>query len=284
VLALQRRPGTPVRLGVDQRHLVEAIARQSSLALSRVMLGEQAREAALRARTEELRSALLSAVSHDLRTPLAVITGAATTLRDDSGTLTPGARAELLASIVDDARRLERVLTNLLQLTRVETGLQPSREWVPAEELVGAALTRLEDVLADRRVELDVAADLELHIDPVLFEQVLINLLENAIKHGRPPITVCARRVRDRVVIEVADRGDGLPADASRLFEKFVRASKAPGVGLGLAVVRAIVEAHGGSVAAHRREGGGARFEISLSAETPPSAIVPRRPSQELRA
>jgi two-component system sensor histidine kinase KdpD len=284
VLAIQRRPGTPVRLGVDQRHLVDAIARQAALALARVILSEQARESALRARTEELRSALLSAVSHDLRTPLAVITGAATTLRDDRGNLAPAARAELLASIVEDARRLERVLTNLLQLTRVETGFEPTREWVPADEVVGAALTRLETALGDRSVELDVEPDVLLWIDPVLFEQVLINLLENALKHGSPPYTIRVRRVDTRISIVVADRGSGLPADTSRLFEKFVRASTAPGVGLGLAVVRAVVAAHGGTVTGSNREGGGARFEIVLPAPVPPPSMTVRPSAQELRA
>jgi two-component system sensor histidine kinase KdpD len=274
VLALQQRPGTPVRLDVDQRHLLDAIVRQAALAITRVQFAGQAREAALRARTEELRSSLLSAVSHDLRTPLAVITGAATTLRDAGAELAAGARQELLSSIVDDARRLERVLTNLLQLTRVETGFEPAREWVPADELVGAALTRMETALADARVELDVDHDLLLSIDPVLFEQVLINLLENALKHGAPPLAIAVHRTGDQITLEVADRGPGLPADAARLFEKWERASAAPGVGLGLAVVRAVVEAHGGGVEASPRPGGGARFRITIPGPRPPAALV----------
>src|SRR4029078_6361947 len=135
-------------------------------------------------------SSLLSAVSHDLRTPLAVITGAATSLRDDGAKLTPAARAEVLATIVEDAHRLERMLANLLQLTRVETGLEPAREWVPADELVGAALTRREEALEHQAVQVDVEPDLLLSIDPVLFEQVLINLIENAIKHASPPFSI----------------------------------------------------------------------------------------------
>ncbi|HEY5947208.1 MAG TPA: ATP-binding protein, partial [Kofleriaceae bacterium] len=272
VLAIQRRAGLPARLGVDQRHLLDALARQAALAISRVHFAEQAREAELRARTEELRSSLLSAVSHDLRTPLAVITGAATSLRDHSANLTPAARDELLSSIVEDARRLERVLANLLQLTRVETGFVPAREWVPAEEIVGAALTRTEEIRKNRAVETDVPADLLLQIDPVLFEQVLINLLENAMKHGAPPYSIRARRTGEAVEIEVADRGAGLPAgDAARLFEKFVRGSSAPGAGLGLAVVRAIVEAHGGSVSAETRSDGGALFRIVMPTPLPPA-------------
>jgi two-component system sensor histidine kinase KdpD len=227
----------------------------------------------LRARTEELRSSLLSAVSHDLRTPLAVITGAATSLRDDADRLTPAARAELLSSIVDDAQRLERVLANLLQLTRVETGLAPAREWVPAEEVVGAALTRLEAVLRDRAIETAIPADLVLRIDPVLFEQLLINLIENALKHGAPPIAIRVEPRGGSVALEVADRGPGLPpGGGARLFEKFVRASAAPGAGLGLAVVRAIAQAHGGDVVAEDRPGGGAVFRVTIPAPPAPPA------------
>jgi two-component system sensor histidine kinase KdpD len=272
VLAIQRRRGEPPRLGVEQRHLLDALARQAALAIARVQLAERAREADLRARTEELRSSLLSAVSHDLRTPLAVITGAATSLRDQSKQLSETAREELVSSIVDDAKRLERVLANLLQLTRVETGLEPTREWVPADEIVGAALTRTEDIRKRAKVETDIPADLQLRIDPVLFEHVLINLLENAVKHGGPPYSMRAQRRGDSIEIEVGDRGRGLPdGDASRLFEKFVRGSAAPGAGLGLAVVRAIVEAHGGSVTAENRPGGGATFRITLPMPNPPA-------------
>jgi two-component system sensor histidine kinase KdpD len=269
VIALQRRQGAPV-FEADQIHLLDALARQSAVALARVRLGAQAKEAALRAHTEELRSSLLSAVSHDLRTPLSVITGAATSLRDDGERLSPAARAELIGTIVDDASRLERVLANLLQLTRVESGLQPAREWVPADELVGAALTRLEDAIGDRAVEVDVEPDLLLWIDPVLFEQVLINLVENALKHAAPPLTVRVRRAGSRIAIEVADRGPGVGERGGRLFERLVRESAAPGAGLGLAVVRAIAVAHGGEVAARDRPGGGASFEVRIPAGTPP--------------
>ena len=273
VLAMQRRRGTPVRLDVDQRQLIDALARQAALAIARVQFSEQARESALRARTEELRSSLLSAVSHDLRTPLAVITGAATSLVQHGESLDPTARSELLLSIVHDAQRLERVLSNLLQLTRVETGLQPTREWVPAEEVIGSALTRTEEIRRGQAVDTDVPADLLLKIDPVLFEQVLINLIENATKHGAPPFAIRARRTGDAVTIELADGGPGLPAgDTSSLFDKFVRASSAPGAGLGLAVVRAIVQAHGGTVTADNRTEGGAVFRVIVPTPPPPEA------------
>jgi two-component system sensor histidine kinase KdpD len=275
-LAIVDTRATPRQLDVDQRQLIDALARQAALAIAHVQYAAAAREADVRARAEELRSSLLSAVSHDLRTPLAVITGAATSLVQHGDTLSAAARTDLLHSIVEDATRLERVLTNLLQLTRVETGLEPAREWVPAEEIIGAALTRTEDIRRGARVETDVAADLVLSIDPVLFEQVLINLIENATKHGAPPFTVSARRSGGDVVIELADRGPGLPAgDEARLFEKFARASTAPGAGLGLAVVRAIVQAHGGSVSAENRLGGGAVFRIVLPAPSPPATGLP---------
>jgi|JI10StandDraft_1071094.scaffolds.fasta_scaffold04797_12 K+-sensing histidine kinase KdpD len=224
-----------------------------------------ARQADLRARSEELRSALLSSVSHDLRTPLAVITAAATSAADPA--VPVAARAELLESVVAEARRLERMLANLLQLTRVETGIVPHREWIPLEELVGGALTRLESWLGDRPVEVAVG-ELAVPVDPVLFELVLINLIENAFKHGAPPVTIAARRVDGppaTIEIEILDRGPGVPAGAEdRVFDKFFRAGSAPGAGLGLAVVRALVTAHGGRVSAHQRPGGGARFVLEL--------------------
>jgi two-component system sensor histidine kinase KdpD len=253
--------------------LIEAIARQAGLALGRVRFAEQAREAALRARTEETRNALLSAVSHDLRTPLAVITGAATTLRDDLDRLSAEARHELASSIVEDARRLERVLGNLLQLTRVESGLSPNQELIPIEELVGGALTRLEDAIGDRAIRLDIPSELVVSVDPVLFEQVLINLIDNALKHGAPPVELVARRDDANVIIEVSDHGRGIPSELGpRVFDKFARASAAPGAGLGLAVVRAIVEAHGGRIDAMNPPGGGARFRIALPAGRPAGA------------
>ena len=262
-------------IAVQARHdrraalpLLDAFARQTALALARLTSSREAREAALRAHTEELRSSLLSAVSHDLRTPLAVITGAATSLRDDGERLSPAVRAELVSSIVEDAARLERVLGHLLQLTRVESGLVPEREWIPVEEMVGAALTRIEDAMDGKSIVLDLEDDLMAPVDPVLFEQVLINLLDNAIKHGAPPIELHAQRRDDTIEIDVRDHGAGVPdGDGARLFEKFVRASSAPGAGLGLAVVRAIVEAHGGKVSVDRPADGGARFRVALPAE-----------------
>lgn len=261
-----------------ERTLVDTMARQAGLAIGRARLVQEAYDASVRARTEELRSSLLSAVSHDLRTPLAVITGAATSLRDDAAHLADRDHAELVATIVDEARRLERVLQNLLNITRVETGLAPTREWVPVAELTGSALARLDDVIGDRAVEVDVPGDLMVPVDPVLFEQVLINLIENAVKHGAPPLHIAARRAGGAVELELSDAGPGVPAGSEgRLFDKFFRApgTRVAGVGLGLAVCRGIVVAHGGTIEAGRGPAGGARFTIRLPAPPAPPAPEP---------
>lgn len=232
-----------------------------------------ARAAALKAQTEELRSALLSSVSHDLRTPLAVITAAASSANDPA--VAPATRTELLDAVVAEAARLERMLANLLQLTRVATGIVPVREWVPLDELCGAALARVEAQLGAREVVIDVG-DLAVPVDPVVFELALVNLLDNAIKHGAPPIVITAARRGDRIELAVTDQGRGVTAaDAERVFEKFFRASSAPGAGLGLAVVRAVVIAHGGAVRVEAAPTGGARFVLELPAAPPPPAAPP---------
>lgn len=231
----------------------------------------ESRERALRARAEELRSTLLSSVSHDLRTPLAVITGMATSVRDEA----VGAQRESLDTIVGEAQRLSRILTNLLSITKVETGAEPRREWVPLEELVGSALGRHEPELAARPVTVAVTDELA-HVDPILFEQLLVNLVDNAAKHtpSGSPIEVRASREAKAAIVEVLDRGPGLPpGPADQVFEKFFRAGgkRDGGVGLGLAVCRAVALAHGGSIEAVQRPGGGACFRVRLPDRgTPP--------------
>jgi two-component system sensor histidine kinase KdpD len=254
---------------------------QGALALERARLAEEARVAALRLKTEELRSSLLSAVSHDLRTPLAAITGAATTLRDATAELRPAQRADLLETICEEAERLERLVRNLLDMTQLQSGtLEVKREWVPLDEIVGSALTRLDAQLAGRAVLADLPADLPLvSVDPVLLEQVFVNLLENARKYTPADSSVEIRaRVEDGgVAVEVADRGPGLPPGSEgRLFEKFYRGSRtgAPGAGLGLAICRGIAQAHGGTLVAEDRAGGGAVFRLTL----PPTGTVPSVP------
>jgi len=266
----------------DDRHFLDAFVRQGALAIERARLGEEAKAAALRARAEELRSSLLSAVSHDLRTPLAAITGAASALRDETAGLGAAERAELLDTIAEEADRLERLLGNLLDMTRLESrGVELRREWVPIEEIVGAALTRLENLLEGRQVQTSLPEDLPLvAADPLLLEQLIINLVENALKYTPPesPIEIEAAAREGRLELVVADRGPGLArGEETRVFEKFFRGAHRgmPGVGLGLAICRAIAEAHGGSLEAENRAGGGALFRLvlPLDAEAPAGAV-----------
>lgn len=270
------RPPGDRALGAEQRTLLEAVGRQAALALDRVRLAEEARQAALRARTEELRSGLLSSVSHDLRTPLATITGAATTLREE-GDLDAATRRDLAEAICEEAERLERLVSNLLDMTRLQSGaVEPRREWVPLVEVVGGALTRAEARLAGRRVRTDIAEDLPLvSLDPVLVEQLFINLLENAAKYTPPAseIEIHAAREGGTLVVSVGDRGPGIPpGEEERIFERFHRGAHAGvgGAGLGLAIARAVAEAHGGRLVASNRPGGGALFRLTLPLGTDP--------------
>jgi len=253
-----------LREGLDPE-LAEAVTRQGTIAIEKIRLAAAAREAELRATTEELRNALLSAVSHDLRTPLAVITGMASTLRETAEV----AAHEGLDTIVAESERLSRILQNLLTVTKVEAGAKPKREWVPIEEVVGTALVRLDDALAGRNVAISIADDAIVHIDPILGELLLVNLLDNATKHtpAGTPIDLSARREGASAIIEVADRGPGIPAGSEKLvFERFFRAAAgtAAGVGLGLAVCRGITVAHGGTIEALPRDGGGTVFRVAL--------------------
>ena len=261
----------------EQLHLLETFANQTALAIERAVLAEEAQAAQLRVEGERLRNSLLSSVSHDLRTPLAVITGSASTLLESGGALEATVQRDLLQTIREEAERLNRLVHNLLEMTRLETGVEVRKEWHSLEELIGAALARLEFALRDRSVHTDVAKDLPLTpMDDVLVEQVLINLLENAVKYtpAGTAIDVRAWAEDDRVMVEVADRGPGLAAgDESRIFEKFYRgaAPDSRGAGLGLAICRAILEAHGGRIWAQNRPDGGAVFRFSLPVDgTPP--------------
>jgi two-component system sensor histidine kinase KdpD len=273
--ALVVAPAGPGALDIEQRGLLELAARQVAAALLRIALAEQARAAEDKARTEELRSSVLSAVSHDLRTPLASITGAATTLRD-LPPYDPVARGELLDGICDEAARLERLLCNLLELSRLEAGaLRLRRDWVPADELIGSALARLDGPLGARPVRVEVSADCPLlHVDPVVTEQIFVNLLENAVRYtpACAPITLRAHGEGPWVEISVIDAGPGLPpGPPERLFTRFTQGeSGAPGgAGLGLAVCKGIAEAHGGSIQAESLPEGGACFRVRLPGGVP---------------
>lgn len=253
----------------DERHLV-TFATLFIVGLSISALADAARRAATKANTEELRSSLLSSVSHDLRTPLSAITGAATTLRDRYGELQPGQRDELVGAICDEAERLERLVANLLDMSRLQSGvLEVKRDWVPLEEVVGAALSQVERQLGHRPVRVTLPPGLPLvPVDPVLLEQVFCNLFDNAARYTPPgsAITVGARAIEGAVEVTVDDEGPGLePGSETRVFEKFYRGNvTSPGAGLGLAICRGVVEAHGGCLVAGRAPSGGARFTITL--------------------
>jgi K+-sensing histidine kinase KdpD len=256
----------------DARHLLTfAMLFGAGLFVSRLV------ERLRRARTEEMRSALLSSVSHDLRTPLAAITGAATVLRDEPA-LDEATRADLAQSVVEEAERLERLVGNLLDMTRVEAGnLVSAPEWVPFEELVGVALARLDQRLAHHQVTTHIPDDFPLVSgDSVLLEQLLINVLDNVAKHTPAGTAVEVRATvpdRRQLLIEVADHGPGIPGrERERVFERFTRGAGAvgAGAGLGLAIARGIARAHGGELVALATPGGGATFRLTL-----PRAAVP---------
>ncbi|CAN5411079.1 sensor histidine kinase KdpD [soil metagenome] len=277
-------------LDPEQLHLLETFANQTSVAIERAYLADEAQTATLQVETERLRNSLLSSVSHDLRTPLASIKGAASTLLDDEVFLLPAARRDLAATISEESDRLNRLLVNLLEMTRLEAGaVHVRKEWQPLEEVIGAALNRLDARLHDRPLVVQLPPDLPLvPLDGVLIEQVLINLLENALKYTptATPIEICAKRDGDVVVVTLADHGAGLPLDGiDQIFNKFYRArpKETPvGSGLGLAIARGMIEAHGGRIwAENRRDGTGAVFSFTLPLEGEPPNLdaTPSSPS-----
>lgn len=261
----------------EQMHLLEIFTSQTALAMERSLNSAAARDAELRVEKEQLRSSLLSTVSHDLRTPLASITGSATALLEQQDRLEPSTQRDLLASIASEAERLERLVDNLLEMTRLESGVVIRKDWTLLEEVLGAALHRMERRLARRPVRIDLPADLPLILaDASLLEHLFLNLLENAVKHTPEgvAIEVSARRDRDFLVAEVRDEGKGFDVeDESRIFEKFFRGRDAgsDGAGLGLAICKAIAVAHGGQIEAANRPSGGALIRVRLPiGETPP--------------
>ncbi|MCY3022411.1 MAG: sensor histidine kinase KdpD [Planctomycetota bacterium] len=281
-------------LGAEQMHLLEAFASQTALAIECDRLSDEAQGAHLAAEAERSRNALLSSVSHDLRTPLAGICGAASSLLEKGDRLEPAARRELTESIQDEAERMARLVGNLLEMTKLDSGATRVRkEWCPLEEVVGGALTRLEKVLGQRRITTRIPADLpEVPLDVILVEQVFVNILENAAKYTPPgsPVDIVASANDKEVSVEIADCGPGLaPGDEKKVFEKFYRGKATGarqgwrgtpgGVGLGLAICRAIIEAHGGRISAANRPGGGAvfRFTLPLAGESP----MPKGPPEE---
>jgi len=283
VIGVDRDAPGPL-LSPDQRRLLDALSDQAALAIERINLVGDVDRTRLAAETERLRNALLTSISHDLRTPLASILGSATSLRSYRNSLDDKAQDELTRTIQEEAERLNRFIANLLDMTRLESGSVQSRnESVDVGDVVGSALQRATKVLAHHKVNLELAAEPSMaRGDPVLLEQVLFNLLDNAAKYTAPGtlITISVRGDDGRITLQVADDGPGLPDDApERVFDKFYRVHagdrQRAGTGLGLAICRGFVEAMGGTInAANRPNRNGAVFTIVL----PPaeSATAPK--------
>jgi len=262
------------RLGADQRRLLDSLSDQAALAIERNHLARDIDRVRLVAETDRLRSALLTSISHDLRTPLASILGSATSLMTQPDALDQAAQREMISTIQEEAERLNRFIGNLLDMTRLESGaVVPRSSLADLSEIVGSALDRAGHILAAHEVEVELPPDPPmLKLDVVLFEQVVFNLLDNAAKYAPVQSTVRlqARRVGDTVELRVIDEGDGIPAaDLERIFDKFYRVHAADrrraGTGLGLAICRGFVEAMSGSIRAGNREDrSGAVFLLTL--------------------
>jgi two-component system sensor histidine kinase KdpD len=274
-------PGQELLTPEDSR-LLETLADQAAVAIERTAMAADVEKARLTTETERLRSALLSSISHDLRTPLVSVLGAATSLINYEETLSPKGRHELAQTIQDEAERLNRFVQNLLDMTRLGSGaLKPKADWADLRDIVGAAVERSERLLRRHEVRTDVDASVPLlRVDSVLMEQVFVNLLDNARKYAPPDtaITIWARGRDGQAVIEVCDQGPGIPeADRTRVFDMFFRAEAADkaaaGTGLGLSICRGIVEAHGGTISAESGlHGTGTCIVITLPA--PPQPVV----------
>ena len=271
VLAVQAANRRRVLLP-EQRHLLETFAGQIALALERVQLAHAAESSRIEAETESLRNTLLASISHDLRTPLAVIAGAGSTLADPGNQLDLDGRRRLAQSIESRARDMSDLISNVLDLTRFEANrLVLRRDWQTIDDLIGAAFERCGARLRDHNVEIALPPDLPpVHVDAALTVQLLGNLFENAAKYTPTGtrVVVAARADERNLEVIVEDDGPGLPpGDTDRLFNKFQRGrseSEVTGAGLGLAICRAIARAHGGDIRAANRVGGGARFEVIL--------------------
>ncbi|HEX4986555.1 MAG TPA: two-component system sensor histidine kinase KdpD [Burkholderiales bacterium] len=262
----------------EQRRLLETFAALIAIALERVHYVEVAQGALVRIESERLRNSILSAMSHDLRTPLTSLLGLAESLAITRPPLS-AAQLEMAGAIRDEAVRMNALVNNLLDMARLQAGeVRLNRQWQPLEEAVGAAVAAMRQPLAKHTVRIDLPADLPLaEVDAVLFERVLCNLLENAAKYtpAGSEVVIEASTQGDEFRVAVADNGPGLaPGMEEAIFEKFTRGeveSTTPGVGLGLAISRAIVEAHGGRIWVERGRDGGARFVIALPRGTPPA-------------
>ncbi|MBL9123802.1 MAG: GAF domain-containing protein, partial [Planctomycetaceae bacterium] len=280
-----KHPNLDEFLVSDARSLIEAFASLLALALERDRLTLESQDATVKASTQELRSTLLASVTHDLRPPLAVIVGASSSLlrADGAEPLDGATRRELLTTVYEESDHLSRLVENLLRLTQLNSDrFAVEKEWCPVEEVIGSALRRLERSVGSRVVRIQLPDELLMgQFDAVLVEQVLVNLLENALRYTPPesPITVRAGRDGQGIAISVEDEGPGIaPHELESIFETFQRGSRAKtdsrGAGLGLAICRAIVQAHGGTIRASNRPGRGAAFRFWLPVEELPAEIA----------
>jgi two-component system sensor histidine kinase KdpD len=270
-------------VSVSRQRMLEGVADLAAVAIQRAQLATQMQQTRVIAETERLRNALLSSISHDLRTPLASITGSATSLLTYGASYDEPTRVELLQTIQEESDRLNRFVSNLLDITRLESGrLELNRQWVSIEDVIGTAIARLKPALSRHRVQTLIEPDLPLlRLDFVLMEQVLVNLLDNAAKYSSESSTIMltARRHHDEVVIEVTDEGTGIAAaDLERVFDKFYRVRRgdgqAAGTGLGLSICRGLIEAHGGRIVARSRPATqGTIMQITLPIEAQPTAV-----------
>jgi two-component system sensor histidine kinase KdpD len=257
---------------LPQQRLMDAFATQAANALEAAQLGEEARQAQVLREKEKLQSALLSSISHDLRTPLVSITGTLSSLRENDSFFDRESRLELIDGAYSEAERLNRLVGNLLDMSRLEAhALTLKREPYDLQEIIGVARAQLRPQLLGRQLLINLPSDLPLvSVDLVLFAQVLVNLLDNAVKYSPAdtPIEITAYQKGNQLIIEIADRGNGIPNEAlPHIFEKFYRASSGNGrggSGLGLSICQGIVEFHNGTISAKNRKEGGACFIIQL--------------------
>ncbi|HNS50685.1 MAG TPA: DUF4118 domain-containing protein [Anaerolineae bacterium] len=274
-------------LTAQQRRLAEAFAHLAAQAVDRVRLAEAAGQVQLLKTTEKLQTALLHSISHELRTPLVTITGALTTLQEKNPPIDEASRSILVDAAVEEAEHLNRLVGNLLEMTRLEAGAVRVRsEAGDLEEVVGAALDQVGRRLGDRPIEVDIPAELpRVPMDLALIVHSLVNVVDNALKYSPPasPIRIRARAGASEISIEVADRGSGIPEEElGRVFEGFHRVQRLEGVGgtgLGLAIARGLVEAHGGRIWAENRAGGGTAITLALPLVAPTGpASMPAKP------
>lgn len=266
---------------LEQRRLMDAFAHQAALVLEASQLSETLQQAQLLREKEKLQTALLNSISHDLRTPLVSITGALSSLRDEAGLFDEANRQDLLDGAWHEADRLNRLVGNLLEMSRLQSGsMQLKREPYDVQEVIGVARSQLKERLQAHPVVTHIAPDVPLvPLDFVLMVQVMVNLLDNAVKYSPAgqPIDICAHVVEDTLILQVSDSGAGIPqAELDRVFGKFYRASNVmqkPGTGLGLSICEGIIEAHGGEISAKNKPAGGTVLQIRLPLEAMEQAV-----------